>query len=67
MSQGVSDHEPTRGDRKPGGPTCAQVHPLLDNVRCQRLQRHPGKHGAYVNELSVEATVEWDQEGERAG
>lgn len=53
--------------RKPGGLTCSQIHPLLENVRCHRLKGNPGRHGAYVNEPSVEATVEWDDDMESAG
>lgn len=38
---------------------CASQHPLLDGVRCQRMQGHPGRHGAHVDTSSAEITLEW--------
>jgi hypothetical protein len=39
---------------------CAAAHPLLEDVRCERLRGHPGKHGAYLNAPSAEMVLEWD-------
>lgn len=58
-------HDP--GDRKPARPACGYPHPLLENVRCQRLNGHPGQHGAYMDAPSTEVTMQWDQEQERVG
>lgn len=58
-------HDP--GDRMPARPTCGYAHPLLENVRCQRLKGHPGRHGAYMDAPSTEVTMQWDEEQERAG
>lgn len=53
------------GDRRPGGPTCGHQHPLLENIRCQRLNGHPGRHGAYMDAPSTEVTMQWEQEQEQ--
>lgn len=60
-------HSLNRADRRPAGPVCGRVHPLLEDVRCQRLRGHPGRHGAYLDTASAEATVQWDDDEERAG
>lgn len=41
---------------------CLSAHPLLEDVRCQRLQGHPGKHGAEVETRSAEIYLEWANE-----
>ena len=38
---------------------CLQSHPLLEDVLCQRLQGHPGPHGAEVETSSAEIYLEW--------
>ena len=42
--------------------TCDAPHPLLEDVRCERLRRHPGKHGAHLDAPSTEMVLEWDEE-----
>lgn len=60
-------HRLAGADRKPPGPTCGGPHPLIQDVRCQRLRGHPGTHGAYLDAASTEMTVQWADEEERAG
>lgn len=40
----------------------AGAHPRLDDVFCQRVPRHPGKHGANAEGEKIEVTVEWGGE-----
>lgn len=58
---GQSFVEPSREPRA----TCSQRHPLLEDVRCQRLTGHPGEHGAFVESASSELTVRWANDQER--
>ncbi len=51
----------TLGDEV-GEALCARPHPLLDNVSCQRMRGHPGRHGALVDTSSAEITLSWDVE-----
>lgn len=57
----------SREDRKPPLGTCGARHPLLDEARCQRLQGHPGAHGAYLDAAAADMSVNWHDEEERAG
>jgi hypothetical protein len=41
---------------------CESRHPLLEDLQCQRLKGHPGKHGAAVDSSSTELTMEWTSE-----
>ena len=43
---------------------CESRHPLLEDLQCQRLKGHPGRHGAAVDSSSTELTLEWTGEGE---
>lgn len=53
-------------DRKPAGPSCGHAHPLLEDVRCQRLRGHPGAHGSYMDAPEADMTMQWgDQQQER--
>jgi hypothetical protein len=57
----IEGHAMTNGARSnPAG--CEAAHPLLEDVRCERLQGHPGKHGAYLNAPSAEMVLEWSDE-----
>ena len=47
----------------PDGAICLVSHPLLEDVRCQRLQGHPGTHGAEVETNSAEIYLEWVDDG----
>lgn len=70
----------TRKSERPGGPgttaapvtesttprgACATRHPLIRDVRCQRLEGHPGKHRATLG--PHDRLLEWSEEGQRAG
>lgn len=46
-------------DRKPGGPSCGHPHPLLEDIRCQRLKGHPGEHGSYMDAPEADMTMHW--------
>jgi hypothetical protein len=58
------DRHDLTADLPPG--VCADDHPLLEGVRCQRLTGHPGKHGAAVDSSSTELTMEWGESAEAA-
>lgn len=45
--------------------TCNQRHPLLEDVRCQRLHGHPAKHAANVDAPDPDMAVEWENEEQR--
>lgn len=44
---------------------CATRHPLIRDVRCQRLEGHPGKHRATLG--PHDRLLEWSEEEQKAG
>lgn len=53
-------------EKAPWG-VCLVPHPLLDDILCQRLQGHPGAHGAEVETSSAEIYLEWAADEEQVG
>lgn len=51
----------------PDARICLASHPLLGDVRCQRLLGHPGAHGAEVETSSAEIYLEWSDDGPAEG
>ncbi len=51
-------------ERSPAG-ICQSRHPLLEDLQCQRLMGHPGRHGAAVESTSTELAMEWTDEAPR--
>jgi hypothetical protein len=58
----VSAEEPARLESAPAG-ICTSRHPLLEDLQCQRLKGHPGRHGAAAESSSTELTMEWTGDG----
>lgn len=52
--------------RKAGGANCGHRHPLLEDVRCQRLKGHPGEHGSYMAAPEADMTMQWGDRQEQA-
>jgi hypothetical protein len=58
------DH-PTRMNEPTGEPVpaiCGMRHPLLKDLRCERLRGHPGKHGGVADTEVAELALEWGDE-----
>lgn len=70
MAKRVARPEPVTplGGKEEAAPwgVCLVPHPLLDTVLCQRLQGHPGAHGAEVETSSAEIYLEWAADEEQA-
>lgn len=60
-AHGPGVHQPRREPRT----TCNQRHPLLEDVRCQRLSGHPARHAASVDAPDRDMAVEWDDDAQR--
>ncbi len=44
---------------EPPPQACGSRHPLLEDVWCERLKGHPGRHGAVAETNAAELTLEW--------
>lgn len=51
---------PTTGDRTDA--SCAEKHPLVREVECQRLRGHPGAHRAWLESRRSEVSFEWPRQ-----
>lgn len=40
---------------------CGQSHPLLEDLRCERLRGHPGKHAAVGEGSAAEFSLQWGE------
>jgi hypothetical protein len=52
---------------KPPPALCGAGHPLLQDMWCQRLRGHPGRHAAVTDAAASDLALEWGEEGARPG